>query len=114
MKTQLPQFLLILAIFLSVSSFAQTGNQYLFVEIRGLSAQRGVPELKKELDVIKAINSIEYCEKAGLLILHSENSIEAVRSEVNQLLHSLNYKYTIKSAIPIEEARKICSKNSPQ
>lgn len=104
---------LTISLFLSISNIlAQSGGKYLFVEIRGLSPQRGVPELREQLKVIPAIDNIEYCEKTGLTILHTETSAVEIRSKVNALLHSLNYKYTIKSEIPIEEARKICDKNS--
>jgi hypothetical protein len=93
-------------------SSAQSNGNYLFVEIRGLSPQRGVPELKEQLKAIPEIDGMEYCEKSGLTILHTKTSAVENRSKVNALLHSLNYKYTIKSEIPIEEARKICDKNS--
>jgi len=110
-KKLLP-LLITLPLFLSSICFALTGSEYLFVEIGGLSQQRGVPELKKELQSITEIKTIEYCEKAGLLIIETTTPIDSVRSKVNHLLHSLNYRYIIKSSIPIEEAHKICNRNS--
>jgi len=108
-----PLLLLLGSLLLIISnSPAQTNGHYLFVEIRGLSPQRGVPELREQLKAIPAIDTIEYCEKSGLTILHTKTSAVENRSKVNALLHSLNYKYTIKSEIPIEEARKICDKNT--
>jgi hypothetical protein len=112
LNKKLLRLLIASLLFISSFSFAQTGSQYLYVEIRGLSANRGVPELKKELQSINSIRSIEYCENAGLLIIETSSPVDSVRSNVNRLLHSLNYKYEMKSAIPIEEAHRICNRKS--
>lgn len=105
--------LIILSLFLmAIKSFGQTGTHYLYVEIRGLSAQRGVPELTQQLHSIPAVDSVSYCENVGLAIIHTKTPAVDSRSDINRLLHSLNYHYVIKSDIPIEEARKICLKNT--
>lgn len=111
LKKNLHQLLLILALLLSSFTFADSAKEYLYVEIRGLSQQRGVPELKKELSTIPEISSFEYCDKAGLLILGTNESIDSLRSNVNRLLHRLNYHYIIKSSISIEDAKNICNRH---
>ena len=111
LKKNLHQSLLILALLLSSFTFADSAKEYLYVEIRGLSQQRGVPELKKELSTITEISSFEYCDKAGLLILGTNDSIDSLRSNVNRLLHRLNYHYIIKSSISIEDAKNICNRH---
>ena len=111
MKKLLLNTLIFLPLFLSTITFADSCKAYLFIEIRGLSTTRGVPELEKELTTIPSIKSFEYCEKSGLLILGTDQSIDSLRSTVNRLLHSRNYHYVITSAIPIEGARSICNRN---
>ncbi|MFZ7115879.1 MAG: hypothetical protein ACO1G9_10900 [Bacteroidota bacterium] len=111
MKKLLRNLLLFPPLFLSIFSFADSDKAYLFVEIRGLSAVRGVPDLRKELTAISSIKTFEYCEKSGLLILGTDQSIDSLRSNVNRLLHSRNYHYVIKSPIPIDAARNICNRN---
>lgn len=112
MKSGILLFITVSLLLTLSDSSAKSNGNYLFVEIRGLSPQRGVPELKEQLKAIPEIDAIEYCEKTGLTILHTKTNADESRSKVNALLHSLNYKYVIKSEIPIEEARKICDKNS--
>ena len=98
-------------LFFLSDAIGQSDGHYLYVEIRGLSEQRGAPELKAQLKTIAAIDVVDYCEKSGPTIIHTRSDAKSIRSHVNSLLHSLNYKYTIKSDIPIDEARKICEKN---
>lgn len=109
LKKNLLHLLPVLALLLSSFTFADSAKEYLYVEIRGLSQQRGVPELKKEMAVISEISTIEYYEKSGLLIIGTNQSVDSLRSNVNRLLHQLNYHYTLKSTISIEEARNICT-----
>lgn len=112
MKSGILLFITVSLLLTLSDSSAKSNGNYLFVEIRGLSPQRGVPELKEQLKAIPEIDAIEYCEKTGLTILHTKTNADESRAKVNALLHSLNYKYVIKSEISIEEARKICDKNS--
>jgi hypothetical protein len=110
-KRLLP-FITVLLLFVSNWSFAQNPHNYLFVEIPGLSRNRGVPELENQLKSIAGIDSLAYCDNVGLLIIRSNPNSTHLRAEVNKLLHSLNYHYTIKKTLPIEEAQKACMARS--
>lgn len=113
LNTVLLRFYFILSfVFLFSESYSQSDRHYLYVEIRGLSNQRGVPELRQELTATGVVDSVTYCENAGLAILHTVPPADSARTKINLLLHKLNYKYILKSEIPIEEARKLCGKFS--
>lgn len=87
---------------------AQSGGHFLYLEIRGLSQQRGVPELKSQLQSIPAIDSVVYCENNGLVIVHTTTPASVSRRAVYNLLKNLNYHFYIKNDIPAEEAERIC------
>lgn len=112
LEKRLLTLLTVLLLFVSNWSFAQNSHNYLYVEIPGLSRSRGVPELENQLKSIAGIDSLAYCENVGLLIIRSNPSSTHLRAEVNKLLHSLNYHYTIKKTLPIEEAQKACMARS--
>lgn len=90
-------------------SFSQTKSNYIYIEIPGLTVDRGFPEFRQALVGISEIRSIQYCEKLGIAILQCNHHETNLEKNIAVALTKAHYKFHIKNPVAIESLVDVCN-----
>jgi len=104
---------LIFSILMLISgfSYSQKSTRYIFVEIQGLTVDRGFPDVRQSLSVLPERITIQYCQQLGLAILQVNNGAEHTEKNISKILSKNNYRFYIKKPVPIESLITPCHLN---
>lgn len=92
----------------STCSFSQTNSRYIFIEVPGLTTERGFPEFNQLLSGLEQVNHIQYCQKLGVAIINVKTPSEGFEKTISIILRKSNYKFFIKEPVPIEALISPC------
>lgn len=104
--------LLLVCSFLVNGTAKATAPSYIFVEVPGISLDRGFPQLRDELRALPELGEIDFCEGLGLAIIAVHGDTHQAKQRINSLLHKLRYKYAIKRDADIGAVRTLCERKS--
>lgn len=89
-------------------SYSQKSTRFIYVEIQGLTVERGFPEVRQSLSILPELITIRYCQQLGLAILQVNNGPEHTERNISKILSKANYRFYIKDPVPIESLVTPC------
>lgn len=103
-----------LLITISVNSYAQVSDKIIYIEIQGLTTERGFPEVQAILMAIEKVHNVEYCQKLGIVIIEASSNSSGIEKSIHTKLKSANYKFIQKKNVSIEALEVPCKLNNVQ
>ena len=101
--------LLIILLYYCNSYSQETRNIY--IEIQGLSKERGFPEFRQLIIGLPEVYAVRYCEKLGLAILDVDRDSLTTENKLKFILKKSNYRFYIKNDIPSYLLPEVCRPN---
>lgn len=92
-------------------SYSQKSTKYVFVEIQGITVERGFPDVRQSLSVLPELITIQYCQQLGLAILQVNTGADHTEKNIAKILSKANYRFYIKEPVPIESLISPCHLN---
>lgn len=102
------KIILLLVTFLFCCKAYSQEKRTIYIEVQGLSTERGFPEFRQLITGLQEVYEVRYCEKLGLAILDVQKDSITTENKLRVILRKSNYRFYIKQAIPAYLLPDIC------
>lgn len=103
--------LAICLLLISLKSYSQD-SRTIYIEVQGLSIERGFPELHQLITGLPEVLKVRYCEKLGLAIVDVHHDSLSTENKLKVILRKSNYRFFIKQNIPPHLLPDVCKLNA--
>ena len=102
--------LFLILFFLTLTNIlrAQDSSSLIYVEIPGLTIERGFADVRQSLSPIREIIGYDYCTKLGIAIFKINGDQQTTKLKIAKALSKNHYSYYIKNNISQEKLNRYC------